>query len=218
MSRRAVARRAAALVGLLGVLVGAAGCSGGSDSGAATEQETSGGPTASATSGSADVGAPAASQIEAHRPTALTLPSGRVVRVDTSATGSDGALAIPADIDRAGWWDGSARLGDPFGGIVVAAHVDSFEQGLGRFAELLDVQRGDEITVTAGRLRQPFRIVSADLVPKAQVDSDADIYSVRGGSRLVLITCGGAYDQDDGGYQDNLVVIARPAGRLDSGP
>ena len=59
------------------------------------------------------------------------------MRIDASATAADGELAIPTDVDRAGWWDGSSRIGDPFGGIVVAAHIDSFDQGLGRFAELL---------------------------------------------------------------------------------
>lgn len=132
------------------------------------------------------------------------------MRIDASATAADGELAIPTDVDRAGWWDGSSRIGDPFGGIVVAAHVDSFDQGLGRFAELLSVRRGDPIVLTGGDLRQQFRIVSAELVPKSSVAAGADIFSVKGEPRLVLITCGGTYDRTQGGYQDNLVVIAEP--------
>lgn len=155
---------------------------------------------------------PAPSQVDAQRPTALTLPSGTTVHIDASATGADGELEIPSDVNRAGWWDGSSRLGDPFGGIVIAAHVDSFDQGLGRFAELLSVRRGDVVEVSAGGMTQRFRIASAELVPKASVDADSEVFSVQGPSRLVLITCGGAYDPTDGGYQDNLVVIARPLG------
>lgn len=137
-----------------------------------------------------------------------------MVRIDATATAPSGELAIPPDVDRAGWWDGSARLGDPFGGIVVAAHIDSFDQGLGRFAELLTVRRGDPIELVAGPLTQRFRIESAELVPKSAVDADADVFSIRGPGRLVLITCGGPYDRIDGGYQDNLVVIATPDGPL----
>ena len=57
-----------------------------------------------------------------------------------------------------------------------------------------------------------------EAVAGAAFDSDADVFSVRGASRLVLITCGGAYDPANGGYQDNLVVIARPDGPVDVAP
>lgn len=164
-------------------------------------------------SGSARVAEPAPSQVDAQRPTALVLPSGTSVEVDSTATGRDGELAIPENVDRAGWWDGSARLGDPFGAIVVAAHVDSFTQGLGRFAELLSVRRGDRVEVQAGGLTQRFRIESAELVPKSTVRADSDIYRQDGAPRLVLITCAGPYDAATG-YRDNLVVIAVPDGRL----
>ena len=130
---------------------------------------------------------------------------------------ADGELAIPTDVDRAGWWDGSARLGDPFGGIVVAAHVDSFDQGLGRFAELLSVRpAARSIVVQAASLTPavPDRVGRAGA---EVVRSRRRRHLLRAGRepRLVLITCGGAYDPADGGYQDNLVVIAEPDGRLD---
>ena len=76
------------------------------------------------------------------RPVAVTLPSGRVLPVDPAGTLRDGALAVPRDIRRAGWWAGSSRLGDPFGSIVLAAHVDSFTQGVGPAAELLCARPG----------------------------------------------------------------------------
>ena len=44
-------------------------------------------------------------------------------------------------VDRVGWWDGSAQVGDPYGSTVLAGHVDSREQGLGVFAALLEVAR-----------------------------------------------------------------------------
>ncbi|MGI8434734.1 MAG: class F sortase [Nocardioidaceae bacterium] len=143
----------------------------------------------------------------------VELPSGTRVPIDETATGSDGTLAIPPDIDRAGWWDGSSRLGDPFGSIVVAAHVDSFTQGLGRFVELLDMHHGDVVTLRSTSASQRFRVTSANLVPRSRVTNRSTIYSVSGQTRLVLLTCGGNYDPSSG-YADNMVVVARRLGRL----
>jgi hypothetical protein len=160
--------------------------------------------------GRANIARAAPSQVDAGRPVALTLPSGTTMAIDESATGRDGALQIPADVKRAGWWDGSSRLGDPFGSIVVAAHVDSFTQGLGRIVELLGMNEGDVVEVRSRHLEQRFVVVSARLVPKAAVTARSSIYAPTGDSRLVLITCGGAYDPDTG-YAENMVVVAEPA-------
>ncbi|MGZ4443927.1 MAG: class F sortase [Nocardioidaceae bacterium] len=162
--------------------------------------------------GDARVGREAPSQVHPQRPTTLRLPSGQVMPVDVSSTGSDGGFRLPIDIGHAGWWDGSARLGDPYGSVVLAAHVDSFTQGVGPFAELLSMHRGNVIGVGAGSLGQTFVVRSVRLVPRVALTSSSFAYSQRGGSRLVLITCGGPYDASQGGYRDNVVVVATPRG------
>ncbi|MGI8993003.1 MAG: hypothetical protein ACR2FP_01765, partial [Nocardioidaceae bacterium] len=73
---------------------------------------------------SAAVAREAPSQVDAQRPQRLTLPSGTVVDVRVASTSGTGELVLPHDINQAGWWDGSARLGDPYGAVVIAAHVD----------------------------------------------------------------------------------------------
>ena len=153
---------------------------------------------------------PAASQVTAQRPVAITLPSGVRMPVLPAATSQTGVLGVPVDIGRAGWWDGSSRIGDPYGSIVIAAHVDSFTQGVGKFAELLSMHAGDEIGLQSAGLRQTFRVVSAQLEPKSSLASDQRVFAGTGPARLVLITCGGPYEPDLGGYQDNMVVIAQP--------
>lgn len=166
----------------------------------------------------ADAGTAAPSQIEGHRPTALRLPSGSRVPIEVAVTGSSGLLRVPRDIRSAGWWDGSARIGDPYGAIVVAGHVDSTTQGLGPFAELLAVTEGDHVQVSAGPLRQTFEITQVDLVPKISLDvRSASFFGVSGPTRLVLITCAGEYDPARGGYQDLAVVTARPLGNPSMG-
>ena len=159
----------------------------------------------------AQVGRAAPSQVDAERPLGLTLPDGSVMRVRVSATGPSGELQIPPDINEAGWWDGGARLGDPFGAIVVAAHVDSFSQGVGRFAELMGMRPGDVVHLDSAHLSQEYQVVSSTLVPKAELTSRVDIFSAEGRSRLVLVTCGGAYDPEAGGYQSNVIVVGTPS-------
>jgi hypothetical protein len=142
----------------------------------------------------------------------ITLPSRTTMRVSVSATARSGELELPPNIKQAGWWDGGSRLGDPFGAIVIAAHVDSFSQGLGRFAELLGMHPGDVVTLSSPHVRERFRVIAAGLVPKSSISASSDVFSAEGGSRLVLITCGGAYTSA-GGYQSNMVVTAVPVGR-----
>ncbi|MBA2445332.1 MAG: class F sortase [Nocardioidaceae bacterium] len=162
----------------------------------------------------ANVAGPAASYVDAERPTSLILPSGSVMRVRPVSTSPESELDIPTNTNQAGWWDGSSQLGEPYGSTVMAGHVDSFEHGLGKFAQLLDAQPGDIFTVETTALSQRFEVTRAELVPKSSLSADSDLYDVQGDRRLVLITCGGAYDAERGGYRDNMIVIAEPLSEL----
>ncbi|MCW2841665.1 MAG: peptidase sortase [Aeromicrobium sp.] len=161
----------------------------------------------------AGVGRQAASQVVPRRPEAVRLPSGASMPVDVVATGGDGVLDLPPGIDRAGWWDGGSRIGDPFGTIVLAAHVDSITDGIGPFAELLRARPGQRVRLAGSGAAQEFEIVSVRLTPRASLSRQASIFSVRGPLRLVLITCAGPFDADRGGYRDNLIAVASPVGR-----
>jgi hypothetical protein len=121
-------------------------------------------------------------------------------------------LAIPELVARAGWWQGGASLGDPFGAIVIAAHVDSFADGIGPIAELLDAEVGDVVQLEARHLSQRFAVSSSTFVPRTSLADHASTLSFVGAPRLVLITCGGPYDRSRGGYRDNLILIAEPNG------
>ncbi|MFC4784378.1 class F sortase [Nocardioides sp. MAHUQ-72] len=169
-------------------------------------------PGTAGTPGPAVVASAAASQVRPEPPVRVTLPSGRVLPVDPAGTRPDGALAVPDDIRRAGWWTGGSRLGDPFGSIVLASHVDSFTQGVGPAAELLSARPGDEVRLVGAHLVQRYRVASVRLVPRADLTRRSVVFSAGGEGRLVLITCGGEYDASRGGYQDNVVVVARPVG------
>jgi hypothetical protein len=143
-------------------------------------------------------------------PDRSVLPGGQVVPIVPAGTAHDGSLAVPDDIRVAGWWRGGARLGDPFGSTLLAAHVDSFTQGLGPYAGLLSVTAGQRIIVSSPHLRQTFSVVSLALVPRGTLSAHPRIFSARGPRRLTLVTCAGPYDAARGGYQNLAVITARP--------
>jgi hypothetical protein len=160
---------------------------------------------------------PADSQVVAEPPRSLRLPDGTTVAVRSVGTRRDGRLAVPDDVHTAGWWRGGSRLGDPFGAILVAGHVDSRTQGLGPYAALLGARAGQEVVVRTATLRQRFRIRSLRLVPQAPLGDRSGLHSPRGPRRLVLVTCAPPYDPSRGGYQHLAVVTAFPVGPLSRG-
>ena len=150
--------------------------------------------------------------MEPQPPRTATLPSGRTVVVETVGTTPAGLLDVPDDVEVAGWWRGGARLGDPFGSILVAAHVDSRTQGLGPFAELLTAPTGARLRLRSAGLRQTYEIRSRRLVEQGLLSDDSWIFDAAGDARLTLVTCAPPYDPDRGGYQNLAVVTASPLG------
>ncbi|GCD90588.1 class F sortase [Nocardioides sp. LS1] len=206
--RRTLAPGVVTLTALAALLTG---CSATGAGGAPAAEDA---PTPAATSAAparpAAVAQAAGSQVRPEVPRRVTLPSGRTLPVDPAGTRADGSLAVPDDIQRAGWWTGGSRLGDPYGSIVLAAHVDSFTQGVGPAVELLSARPGARIHLVGKRLSQWYRVTSVRLVPQADLSRQSVVFSGAGDRRLVLVTCGGVYDASRGGYQDNVVVVARP--------
>lgn len=143
-------------------------------------------------------------------PRSVVLPSLREVVVRSVSTTPDGTLDVPDDIREAGWWRGGSRVADPFGSTLIAGHIDSTTQGLGPFAELLQVQPGDQVEVRTRRLVQTFVVESSELVRRSTVSTLPGLFGPSGGRRLVLVTCAPPYDKPNGGYQNLALVTAVP--------
>lgn len=146
-------------------------------------------------------------------PVGVQLPDGRRVGIRSVGTTTNGVLDVPGDVEQAGWWTGGSRLGDPLGATLVAAHVDSTTQGLGPFASLLSVRRGDRLYVWSDGLRQTFAVRSLWLRPRGTLGARSWLHSPEGERRLVLVTCAGPFDPSAGGYQNLAVVVAEPRGK-----
>jgi LPXTG-site transpeptidase (sortase) family protein len=172
--------------------------------------------TASPTAGLA--GSPSASpSVAVSKP--LTAPVRvRIPRIDVNATvlpvGLDKtkALAIPADITKVGWYELGVPPGAEQGSAVLVAHRDGRVQGHGVFYDLGQLSVGDKVAVTTSSgdvLR--YKVVSRELISKKRLPLE-ELFAVDGPARLTLISCGGYYDRNNGGYQDNIVVTAIPLG------
>ena len=83
-------------------------------------------------------------------------------------------------------------------------------EGIGFFARLLKIQVGDTVTLRADSHRIKYRVTSVRKVAKKALATDGQVLKQTGPHRLVLITCTGNYHRNRGGYDSNLVVVAKP--------
>jgi hypothetical protein len=146
------------------------------------------------------------------RPAQLLLPGGAAASVRSSGVHTDGSLVIPDDPAVVGWWNGGALAGDAFGSIVIAGHVDSARFGLGAMAQLRTLKVGQVVELRSGTKRMRYRVATRRSLPQVELAARTDAFRQDIPPRLVLITCGGAFDPVRHRYQDNLIITAQPVG------
>lgn len=140
-------------------------------------------------------------------PTEIRIPGLKVTApVDPAGVEPDGELRIPADPARLGWWIGSARPGEQRGTVLVAGHVDTAEAGRGALFRLETLTPGARIEVRAAGRTRAYEVVARRSYVKRKLP--AGLFRTDTAPRLVLITCGGSFD--DGTYSHNVVVYAEP--------
>jgi hypothetical protein len=78
-------------------------------------------------------------------------------------------------------------------------------------SRLRSVEPGQRIAVTdaTGRVTR-WQVATRQLVAKQQLPLP-ELFTRAGTPRLVLVTCGGPFDERLRSYRDNLVVVAVPA-------
>jgi len=128
------------------------------------------------------------------------------------ATGvqDDGQMELPDDPRVLGWYEFGPAPGDDAGSAVLGGHVDSIDLGTGPLSRLSAMAIGDSITVTDGTgAPVAYRVVTVERIIKGALPVDT-LFAPDGPHQLAVVTCGGRYLPDAGGYEDNIVVIAEP--------
>jgi len=152
--------------------------------------------------------APAA---EVMPPVRIAIPDARIdIAVAPVGVLDTGVMELPAQVDVAGWYRFGPGPASAAGATVLAAHVDSLRYGRGPFSRLKELGVGATVTVTtADGAAHAYTITSNERVSKQEIPLDA-VFDQAGAPRLVLITCGGQFDQGTGHYLDNILVTATP--------
>ncbi|MGR6997761.1 class F sortase [Yinghuangia aomiensis] len=125
---------------------------------------------------------------------------------------ASGQLAVPDPNDRrlAGWYKDGVAPGSP-GTAIVVAHVDT-KTGPAAFYGLGTLEPGDTAEITrADGIVATFRVESVELFDKKTFPSTR-VYADTADAELRMLTCGGSYDKQNGGYQSNVVVFAKLTG------
>ncbi len=142
-------------------------------------------------------------------PRVLSIPSlgvkTRVLGMDVTATNQ---LRAPNNINDAGWYNGSARPGQP-GAVALNGHVSGPTQP-GVFKKLQTLKNGDEIILDNGA-KQSFRykvahvetlpVEKVEMVKYLQVYGDAE-------KGVNLMTCGGKFNAKTQQYESRTLVYA----------
>jgi LPXTG-site transpeptidase (sortase) family protein len=165
--------------------------------------------------GSASLGAAAARE-EDHTeqvPTGIRYDRlGWSMPVDAVGVADDGQMEIPEDALRAGWYRFGPGAGADAGTTVLAAHAGSSITPEGPFWALRGAQVGDVVELDradGGTVR--YEVTSVETIEKTAIDL-GPIFARDGDPRLVLITCGGVWDDEAQSYESNVVVTAVPTG------
>jgi LPXTG-site transpeptidase (sortase) family protein len=118
-----------------------------------------------------------------------------------------GEMQPPTTSDVTSWYRETARLGEQ-GNVVIAGHLNYWDDPEGVFHDIADLAVGDVVTVTGvdgGVYR--YEVTDVELVP---VDSDVSEEVGPGdGETLTLITCGGEWDASSSQYDARTIVHAK---------
>ncbi|WP_432573790.1 class F sortase [Kineococcus sp. SYSU DK005] len=143
-------------------------------------------------------------------PVALRVPDlGIEAPVDPVGVTADGAVQVPRDGARTGWYRFGPVPGED-GSAVLVGHVDTASDGPGALHPLARAEAGQvvEVVLADGTARR-FAVTARREVVKAELPV-RELFERTGPARLVLVTCGGEFDEETRSYASNVVVAAQP--------
>lgn len=154
-----------------------------------------------------DAGLPAVTAVG--QPSRLQIESVKLdLAIQPVGVASDGQMDLPPNPTVVGWYRFGPVPSDRQGSVVLGGHLDSKEFGSGPLVNLRKLRPGDDIRVlSSDGSTASYRVQQVREVPKKQLAVE-DLFDRAGDRKLRIVTCGGPYDRDRGGYRDNVVVTA----------
>ena len=146
--------------------------------------------------------------LPAASPVSVSIPRLRVSsRLETLGVDARGAMEVPVDPARAGWYARGPAPGS-LGPAVIAGHV-TWNQVPAVFFDLARLRPGDLVRVERADHRVAvFTVTRVEQYEKSQFPT-GEVFGAIDHAGLRLITCGGEYDDSARRYRDNVVVFAR---------
>jgi len=139
-------------------------------------------------------------------PKTLTIDSLKVkTNIEQVGLDKKGAMGTPKNEQQVGWYKFGPRPGD-VGNAVIDGHTDT-KTGPAVFYQLHELKKGDKINIKdeSGR-NLVFRVKK--LVEYGHLDAPLEkIFGASDQRNLNLITCIGTYDENEGTYDNRLVVF-----------
>jgi hypothetical protein len=134
----------------------------------------------------------------------------------------DGSLYVPPNPRAVSWSSQDVAPGSGHGTIILVGHVN-YGGVAGAFADLADYRVGQIITLVLADGRRlnyavaapPIEVNKNALGPRREELFDqSHSYGLAGrpkSGRLLLLSCGGIFDNRTGHYESNIFVYAFPA-------
>lgn len=148
--------------------------------------------------------------------------SAPVVGIDGTGGESGAILAPPEDVAQVGYYIRSAPFGEgDIGTTVMTSHIDY--NGVAGFGSVFtSLRTGDPITLTDGNGKDHHYVTSEDPINISKQDPEYvrktmdTINRADGPAELILVTCGGDFLGAGSplGYEDNIIIRARPVADL----
>lgn len=141
--------------------------------------------------------------------------------VSSDRLNADGSLFVPADPRAVSWSSQDVAPGTSHGTVILVGHVN-YNGVAGAFSDLSDYRVGQVMTVQLadGRLLKyavaaPPIAVNKNQVAarRAELFDQSQSYGLAGrprSGRLLLLSCGGVFDNRTGHYESNIFVYALP--------
>lgn len=147
--------------------------------------------------------------VAADQPRLIKMPTLDVVGpIQKVGLTKENAVAVPTNVNFAGWYTGSVKPGYP-GLSVIDAHV-SGKYAPGLFKQLPKLKAGDALQVTYGDgTVRSFEVVDGKAMPEKEAAAYMLVKRTTIDRQLNLITCDGVYDRATEQYDKRYVVVAK---------